>query len=595
MRQYKKVISTLLAATMTLSLAACGNSKNDAKDTTADQKTETKTENNEETKKETATEAPKDDPTAGKSPEFLHDNAYGGLVKLDDADDPITFKFFIRDPNQIPSSDNPIYKKITELTGVTIDWEFLVGDLEQKVGVMIAGEDYPDAIFAEPAKFIDAGAFIPLENEIPKYTHLNQIYDAKQDKKMTAPDGHKYILELYGANNNPSPIFYDGGVGFYIQKAVLEDAGYVIPHTLDEYFTLIENYKAKYPQIDGVDTIGFEILCDGWRDFCLRNPSQHLMGAGNDGDVYVDLNTMTASYYHISDTAHDYYKKLNDEFQKGIIQAETFTQNYDQYISRISTGAVLGFFDQQWNFATGENVLKVDGKYNRTYIAVPIANPGVRDSYLDAKTGVITGNNGIGITKKCKNPERLMKFFDYILQREVQDYLLWGEEGKDWNVTSDGSRLQTADRRKLMQDEARRRDETGQMLWNYCPKRQGLYDDGTPCTPEDSADEYLAGLSEYEQNFLKAYGFKYPAEMLSEPEVRPDYYPVWSMPMEDGSAANVANTKMNDIVRRYFPQLVICDPANYESLWSEMKKQFETNDLQPYLDEVNRYIASFQK
>lgn len=588
MKNYKRVLSMLLAAGMTVSLAACGSEQAAAPAAPEESAQE------ETAQKLAEEEAAGDDAAEEKDEAFLADNAYGGLVKLDDADDPITFKFFIRDPNQAPSKDNPIYQKITELTGVTIEWEFLVGDLEQKQGVMIAGEDYPDAIFAESAKFIDAGAFIPVEDLLPNYPHLSQVYSEKQSEKMTAPDGHKYILELYGAQENPSPIFYDTGVGFYIQKAVLEDAGYVIPHTLDEYFELIENYMEKYPEIDGVKTIGFEVLSDGWRDFCLRNPSQHLMGAGNDGDCFVDLDTMTASYYQISDTAHDYYLKLNEEYQKGVIEAETLTQSYDQYISRISTGAVLGFFDQQWNFSSGENVLKVDGKYERTYIAVPIANEGVRDSYLDAKTGIITGNNGIGITINCENPERLLKFFDYLLQREVQDFLLWGEEGTDWNYLEDGiSRVQTQSRRDLMKDDAKKRDETGFTLWNYSPKRQGLYDDGTPCTPDDSADEYLAGLSEYDQNFLEAYGFKYPAEMLSEPEVRPNYYPVWSMTIEDGSAASVAENKMNDIIRRYYPQLILCDPAEYETLWNEMLGQFESNDLQPYLDEINRQIAVY--
>lgn len=577
----KRIIATLLAATMAFSVTACGGSKEAATTDASAADTET----------EEATQTEEADPNLeGKDEAFLADNAYGGLVKLDDADDPITFKFFIRDPSEAPSKDNPVLQKITELTGVTIEWEFLVGDLQQKVGVMIAGEDYPDAIFAEPATFVDAGAFIPVDDLLPNYPHLNDLYDGKQVQKMTAPDGNRYILELYGVEENPSEIFYDGGVGFFIQKAVLEDAGYVIPHTIDEYFELIENYMAKYPEIDGVKTIGFEVLCDGWRDFCLRNPSQHLMGAGNDGDCFVDLSTMKSEYYHISDTAHDYYKKLNEEYHKGVIEAETLTQNYDQYISRISTGAVLGFFDQAWNFSNGESVLKADGKYDRTYIAVPIANEGVRDSYLDAKTGIMTGNNGIGITINCENPERLMKFFDYLLQREVQDYLLWGEEGKDWVTTEDGSRLQTPERRALRQDSARTRNETGFTLWNYCPKRQGLYNDGTPCTPDDSADEYLAGLSEYDQNFLTAYGFKYPAEMLSEPEVRPNYYPVWSMTIEEGSAASIANTKMNDIVRRYYPQLIVCDEDKYEDLWNEMVAQFESNDLQPYLDEIDRQI-----
>ena len=344
-----------------------------------------------------------------------------GLPYMANYKKPITFTVFVRDPGLVPAKTNPVLKKITQLTGVTINYEFLVGDLNEKIGVVIAGEDYPDAIFCGDAntKFIDAVAFIPLEARLKKYSNLNALY-SPFTKYMTSKDGHIYSLELYNVSIT-QPIFENPASGFFMQKAVIEESGYKVPHTIDEYFQMIENYKAKHPTIDGVKTIGFEVLSDGWRDFCLRNPAQHLMGAGNDGDVYVNPKTYVASFYQNTDTAKTYYKKLNEEFQKGIIEPETFTENYDQYISRLSTGAVLGMFDQYWDFRyTAENVLKSDKKSNRTYVSVPIANPGVKDGYLDAPNGIIPGINGIGITKKCKNPERLLEFFDWMLRRDVQ-------------------------------------------------------------------------------------------------------------------------------------------------------------------------------
>ncbi len=514
---------------------------------------------------------------------------YDGLAPMKEASEPITFKIFIRDPSTSPSKDNPVINKITELTGVTIEYEFLVGDLAQKVGVMIAGEDYPDAIFAQVVKFIDAGAFIPLEDKIPNYPNLYEHYSPFADK-MTAADGHQYILELYGTRKNAAPVFSNWGAGFFIQKAVLEEAGHVIPRTIDEYFQLIEDYKEKHPQIDGIDTIGFEILCDGWRDFCLRNPAQHLMGAGNDGDVFVDLETNTAMLYQITDTAKTYYKKLNEMYHKGLIQAETFTQNYDSYIARLSTGAVLGMFDQRWNFNNAENVLKTDKKYNRTYVSVPIANPGVQDGYLDAPSGSFTGNNGLGITTKCKDPDRLLLFYDWLLQREVQDYLQWGEEGKDFVVLESGKKVLTEERRDINSDQTQKRDLTGDTLWNYSPKRQGLYDDGAACGPSDSEDEYLAALSEYDQDFLNAYGFKYPAQLLSPPVERPVFYPAWAMAIEDGSAAKVATTKMVETCRKYYPRLILSEPEEFDALWDEFVNEIEKGNPQPYLDEINRQI-----
>lgn len=509
---------------------------------------------------------------------------------MPDAKDPITFKFFIRDPSLPPAKDNPYLKKITELTGVTIEWEFLVGDLDQKTGVMIAGEDYPDAIFATASKFIDAGAFIPLEDLIPQYPNLQAHY-GPHAQKMTKEDGHQYILEIFSVMKNVAPVFTNTGAGFFIQKDVLVEGGYKIPRTLDEYFDLIESYKTKYPEINGVKTIGFEILTDGWRDFCLRNPAQHLMGAGNDGDVYVNLDTYEAEVYQISESAKSYYKKLNEEYHKGIIEAETLVQSYDQYISRISTGAVLGFFDQGWNFGSANNLLKNEGKFERTYVSVPVTDPGVQDGYVDARSTTISGNNGIGITKNCKNPERLLAFLDWLLQPEVQDFLQWGVEGDTYEELAGNGRRLTAKGRAIAQDEVRRRDEFGYLLSNYTPKREGLYDNGKATGPRFAEDEYLASLSEYDQKFLNRFGVKYDAQLMSPPVKRPAYYPVWSMSIEEGSPAKVANQKFVNVCRKYYPQMVLAkNDAEFNKLWNDFVKDFNAANPKPYLDEVNRQI-----
>ena len=167
-----------------------------------------------------------------------------GLPYMADYKNPITFTVFVRDQNLVPAKTNPVLKKITQLTGVTINFEFLVGDLNEKVGVMIAGEDYPDAIFCgdQNTKFIDAGAFIPLDTKIKNYPKLNAHY-APYLKYLAAKDGHIYNIDIYNVYTKPAPIFEDTGAGFFIQKAVIEENGYKIPHTVNEYFEMIEKYK----------------------------------------------------------------------------------------------------------------------------------------------------------------------------------------------------------------------------------------------------------------------------------------------------------------------------------------------------------------
>ena len=62
--------------------------------------------------------------------------------------EPFEVSVFIGQPDQQPTPDNKIYKLIREKTGASFKFEFLAGDIDQKLGVMIAGGDYPDMMTA---------------------------------------------------------------------------------------------------------------------------------------------------------------------------------------------------------------------------------------------------------------------------------------------------------------------------------------------------------------------------------------------------------------------------------------------------------------
>lgn len=583
----KKFFAALLAATLAFSLVACGD-KTTSKDTPAS------VESSAATNDDAETTAPEQTVVGGIT-------SYGGLVPMADANDPVTFTYFLRDAGVVPADDNPYINKIEELTGVTLKFEYLVGDLDQKLGVMMAGGDYPDLIFAgdSATKLMAAGAFIPLEDKLPNYPNLWAMYkDTLEEQKQD--DGHVYQLEMYTYLKNDgiteAPPIFEAGIGFFIQKAVLEWAGYPEVKTLDQYFDLIAGYMAENPTIDGVPTKGFEILNDGWRNWGLLNEPQCLMGTSNDGAMYVDTTKTPyeSSFYQISDEAHMFYKKLNEMYNKGVIDAECLTQSYDQYISNITTGSVLGFFDQRWNFQSGEFLLKNDGKFERTYVAVPVTAPGVQDGYVDGYNGLPTGSNGIGISINCEDPDRVLAYLDWILQREVQDYLQWGIEGTDWNYTADKTdRTLTPEVREIRRDTAKARDLTGNELAKYLPGWWGIYQDGCSATTEQSAAEYLAQQEEYDQNFLKAYNIEYPAELLSPPVVRPAYYPIWAMNLGDGSEASVVNEKITDLCVKSFSRMVLAkDEAEFESLWNTFLGDFDSLNTDALKNEVDRQIAA---
>ena len=114
--------------------------------------------------------------------------------------EPITFTMFVAGPGEAPPASNKIVKKIQEITGVTIEYEFLVGDMEQKVGIMIASGDYPDLIGAGQARgrFLNAGSFVALDDQLPKYPNLWKHYEPFQKRLRDVSEDCKiYILDIW--------------------------------------------------------------------------------------------------------------------------------------------------------------------------------------------------------------------------------------------------------------------------------------------------------------------------------------------------------------------------------------------------------------
>jgi putative aldouronate transport system substrate-binding protein len=257
---------------------------------------------------------------------------------------PITITVFNSTPNPVPPDDNRAMKLIQEKLGVTIKWDKAVGDVAQKTGVMIAGQDYPDLLHVSDSKFIDAGALIPLEDLIEKYApNLKKHYqnDPIVWKKLHEKDGHIYCLADYGviANGDSGTTYY--GVGMFIQKAIMKEYGFPKIKTIDEYFALIEKYKKAHPTTkDGKPTIGFSILTYDWHRFSLVNPPPFLAGYPNDGDGIVDPKTYKYRLQYYGPEAKRWFKLLNGLNEKGLVDRESFVDNYDQYLAKIANGQV---------------------------------------------------------------------------------------------------------------------------------------------------------------------------------------------------------------------------------------------------------------
>lgn len=509
--------------------------------------------------------------------------------------EPITITVYNAQAGTNPTADNKIYKLIEKELGVTFKFEFLVGDPKQKAGVMVAGEDYPDIMGLRGEQsgleqFLEAEALIPIEKYVEdaqNYPNLNKHYGPLM-KRIKDPDrGHLYVLPNYGVLSGEVHQNESWGPAFWIQTAVLKEFNYPKIKTLDQFFDIIKQYKDKYPTIDGQPTIGFEILTDTGRDWPLRNGPAQLSGHPNDGGVIVDNNI--AKVFDGTDIAKKYFKKLNEMYNAGLVDPESFVMNYDQYISKLSSGRVLGLYDQRWNFNDANNSLLSQGKEERVYVPCPITfSEDIKDWYLTNPT--LNINSGFAITTKAKNPDRIMKVFDTLLEEKWQKILAWGIEGEDYLVDENGKFYRTPQGRIDQETNEWKLANYAKELVDYLPKFQGSYSDGNATSPKEQPQEYFDTLRDLEKEMLSAYGVKTQGQLFSTPPEDPIYFPCYTINIPQNSPAQVAGQKVKDYAFQYLPKIIKAPASDFENLWKEYTDKLSGVDIKSIEDRYNEGI-----
>src|SRR5699024_11081717 len=88
-------------------------------------------------------------------------------------EEPTTYKFFDASKNDedLNTAETKLGKMFEEETCINFDIEHIVGDVNQKIGTMIASGEYPHLLNAEQSTdaVIDAGGFVPLNDLIEEH------------------------------------------------------------------------------------------------------------------------------------------------------------------------------------------------------------------------------------------------------------------------------------------------------------------------------------------------------------------------------------------------------------------------------------------
>lgn len=502
------------------------------------------------------------------------------------------FTAFFAVPGSEINDDNEIQQIIADKTGVKVKETWLTGQTaEEAVGMMITGGELPDFICggSGQSQLYDADALVALDDYLDDYPNIKNFFTQQQWDQLRQDDGHIYWIPQFSNIKGEEKVCTHNDEAFWIQARVLKWADYPEIRTMDQYFDLIERYNEANPTMeDGTENIPYTILCDDWRYFCLENAPQFLDGYPNDGSCIVDPETLTVIDYNTTDTAIRYFQKLNEEYQKGIVDPESFTQSYDEYIAKLSTGRVLGMIDQWWDFAyTAGDAIKQAGldEQGCDYIPLPITIDESVENQWHCSGGVLNVSDGLAITTSCEDVEGALQFVDDLLSQDIHNLRFWGVEGVDYNVDENGEFYRTEEQRTRAVDTAYKASHT--CTYSYFPQYSGTSDDGINANkPDGQANEFFDGLNDDVKEAFSAYGAETYVDMIGTNEAPGAWYPMWSYSnsFTTDTEGGMAWNKIGEIKHEYLPQVVMA--KDFDAAWAEYMEAYNSCDPEAFIGEL---------
>ncbi len=213
-----------------------------------------------------------------------------------------------------------------------------------------------------------------------------------------------------------------------INKAWLDDLGLEVPTTLDELHTALKAFKdndmsVKYYGNAPGSTIPMSTGFDQW---CW---GQNIFYAGFGftnwpNDVCNDLvlrDDGKVEFVCTTDNYRDALTYFHDWYAEGLMDVEMFSQDDTQLISKCSQGYV--------GVSTWWYIEELMGDYAKDYVFLPILDGPDGTHNVTLRTGGPTNSGQLNITKACKSPANLLKFFDRWYEPEIVMQLHYGPIG----------------------------------------------------------------------------------------------------------------------------------------------------------------------
>lgn len=414
-RLFTAVLATLLSLSLLLTGCSTGNSNNPPQNNT---------------------------PDTGSGNQTEPDPSQEGLMSWQKDTSPFEFDLYFFaawGEEGYPWRGALVEQYMTEDTGVKMNVICPTGNEQEYLNVMIASNDLPDAMVLEWAapetkRLIESGNIHAIDDLSAQYApELMDMISEDVINYHAHTDGKLYYLPSFMSTKEEyeASIEKHGARSLFVQKGIYEELGKPSVDTPEKLLQLLRDIKEKYPDV---------------KPFSIEAPLDVTQG-GLSG-------SLTFMYYLNGIFAPETYGKdqyleddkikliienpnyveavryLNQIYKEGLISVDTLMMKHETWGETVDSaqwGVTARFPIDIWK----DHNLKIKQLYgddSKTYIPLEFQK-------YNGKEPQFAGGRGAGwvasmVTKKAKDPGRIIRFFEYGWSDEGQITNLFGREGE---------------------------------------------------------------------------------------------------------------------------------------------------------------------
>ncbi len=458
----------------------------------------------------------------------------------------------------VNSFTGKIPEAIKKATGVDLD--VTIATDSSQLGVMIASGELPDLVFTdlslnELSNSDVCFALDDLTSETGVDFSKSENYDERNKiAKSFSEDGKSYtLLNNYNTQKDWAnlKIGAPGQACTYYRKDLLDAAGIAVPTNMDEFVQCLGKVKEAYPNMTPLGLGGY------WKLQAISN----WMGVSAG-----QYDTATGAYHYeaTAPTYKDFLSYSNKLYRAGYITAEDYANENeaDGHQKAYNDGFVFyPWFLSQSNLAQLQS--NATTKTAKWAILAPLGQ---------APIGTGKGWGGVFISKNCSNPKAAATLVSYLNSPEGSKLAMWGVEGDDYTLGSDGVPQFSANYLAARDDSEK-----------YYKEYNTLFYFGSSAITEIYMN--YAGMDAEKLSQFTAYakGFKsYPEVGIAEPSTTSDQ--------------GVIKTKMEEFRKNYVAKVVFTDTdKEFESAYNEFMKALKDTGVDSYNDYMTKKIAEVKK